>query len=315
MRYHRLGRSGLIVSQVGLGCNNLGRSLDPARSRDVIEAAVDAGITFFDTADIYGGLGGSETALGAALGKRRDQVVIATKFGLDDTDMGYGTAAGALGGRAYIRRAVEASLRRLNTDYIDLYQLHTPDPATPIAETLSALSDLVREGKVRYIGHSNFSGWQLAEAAHTAREIGAIPFVSAQNRWSLLDRAAETDLVPAALHYGVGVLPYSPLANGLLSGRVTDAADIAPTSRLAGNPAYVTREKLDRVRRLREWGAVRGRTLLEVAIGSLAAHPACGSVIAGATSAEQVRANATAADSLPSPEEAAEIRSLSQNES
>jgi len=204
MDYRALGNSGLLVSVVGLGCNNFGRRLDADQTRGVVDAALDAGVTLFDTADIYGGAGASEDFLGQALKGRRDEVVLATKFGHQTFDMGYGAAAGAKGGRAYIRRAVEESLRRLQTDYIDLYQLHTPDPATPIAETLAALSELVREGKVRYIGHSNLTGWQIAEAAHVARETGAVPFVSAQNEWSLLDRDVEQEVVPAAVHYGRG---------------------------------------------------------------------------------------------------------------
>src|ERR1700742_5061812 len=185
MRYRTLGDSGLLVSVVGLGCNNFGGRLDDARTRAVVDAAIDQGIPLLDTADMYGRDGGSELALGAALKGRRDQVVLATKFGHQAHDMGYGPAAGAKGGRKYIRLAVEKSLARLQTDYIDLYQLHTPDPLTPVDETIAALDELVTEGKVRYLGHSNLSGWQLADAAHLARA-GRTPFVSAQNRWSLL---------------------------------------------------------------------------------------------------------------------------------
>ena len=188
MRYRALGNSGLVVSVAGLGCNNFGRRLDVEATRGVVDAAIDAGITLLDTADMYGGGGRSEEILGEVLAGRRDQVVLATKFGHQGVDMGYGPAAGAKGGRAYIRRAVEHSLRRLRTDYIDLYQIHTPDPVTPIGETLAALGELVAEGKVRYIGHSNFSGWQVAEAAAAARELGTAPFISAQNHWSLLER-------------------------------------------------------------------------------------------------------------------------------
>src|SRR6266699_6740777 len=190
MRYRSLGDSGLLVSVAGLGCNNFGRRLDAEATRAVVDAAIEAGITLLDTADMYGG-GGSEELLGEVLAGRRDQVVLATKFGHRGADMGYGPAAGAKGGRGYIRRAVEQSLRRLRTDYIDLYQIHTPDPATPIAETLAALGELVAEGKVRYLGNSNFTGWQIAEAACLADRRAAVPFVSAQNHWSLLERAAE----------------------------------------------------------------------------------------------------------------------------
>lgn len=307
MRHLPLGSSGLQVSAVGLGCNNFGSRLDAAATRAVVDAALDAGVTLLDTADIYGGAGGSETHLGQALKGRRDQVVLATKFGYDGVDMGYGPAAGSRGGRGYIRRAVEESLRRLDTDHIDLYQLHSPDPATPIAETLGALTELVAEGKIRYIGHSNLSGWQLAEAAHTARESGAVPFVSAQNEWSLLQRSAERELVPAARHYGVGVLPYFPLANGLLTGKIRRGAPVPPGSRLEGRDSYLTEERLDTVEALAGIAEKYGRTLLELAIGWLSAQPGCASVIAGATSAEQVRANAAVADRPLDPELLAEI--------
>lgn len=296
MRHLPLGSSGLQVSAIGLGCNNFGGRLDARATRAVVDAALDAGITLLDTADIYGGAGGSETHLGEALKGRRDQVVLATKFGYDGVDMGYGPAAGSRAGRAYIRRAVEASLTRLQTDHIDLYQLHSPDPAVPVAETLAALTELVTEGKIRYIGHSNFSGWQLAEAAHVARETGAAPFVSAQNEWSLLQRSAERELVPAALHYGVGVLPYFPLANGLLTGKIRRGAPVPAGSRLEGRDSYLTDERLDTVEALAALADKHGRTVLELAIGWLSAQPGCASVIAGATSAEQVRANAAVAD-------------------
>nr|WSX48294.1 aldo/keto reductase [Streptomyces sp. NBC_00974] len=296
MRYLPLGSSGLQVSAIGLGCNNFGGRLDAGATRSVVDAALDAGITLLDTADIYGGRGGSETHLGEALKGRRDQVVLASKFGFDGVDMGYGPAAGSRGGRAYVRRAVEASLRRLQTDHIDLYQLHSPDQSVPVGETLAALTELVAEGKIRYLGHSNFSGWQLAEAAHVARETGAAPFVSAQNEWSLLERSAERELVPAALHYGVGVLPYFPLANGLLTGKIRRGAPVPAGSRLEGRDAYLTDERLDIVEALAALAEKHGRTVLELAIGWLSAQPGCASVIAGATSAEQVRANAAVAD-------------------
>jgi aryl-alcohol dehydrogenase-like predicted oxidoreductase len=307
MEYRTLGTSGLHVSAVGLGCNNFGTRLDADQTRAVVDAAIDAGVTLFDTADMYGGGGGSETFLGQALKGRRDEVVLATKFGHRNFDMGYGPAAGAKGGRAYVRRAVEESLRRLQTDHIDLYQLHTPDPATPIAETLTALTELVREGKVRYIGHSNFSGWQIAEAAHVAREIGAVPFISAQNEWSLLERKAEQEVVPAAIHYDLGVLPYFPLANGLLTGKVRRATGVPEGSRLASRPERVTEALIDAVERLAAWGEAHGRSVLEIGVGALAAQPGCASVIAGATTAEQVRANAAAGAWVPSPAELAEI--------
>ena len=307
MRYRPLGDSGLMVSVTGLGCNNAGRRLDLEATRAVINAALESGITLLDTSDSYGGGGGSEELLGEVLAGRRDEVVLATKFGHQDFDMGYGPAAGAKGGRGYIRRAVERSLRRLRTDYLDLYQIHTPDPVTPMAETLAALGELVAEGKVRYLGNSNFTGWQIADAAHVARAAGAVPFISAQNHWSLLERDTEAEVVPAARHFGLGVLPYFPLANGLLTGKVRKGQAQPPGSRLAGRPGYLTESKLDRVEALISWAAGRGLTVLEVAIGALAAQPGCASVIAGATSPEQVKANAAAADWIPSAADLAEL--------
>jgi len=307
MRYRPLGQSGLSVSIVGLGCNNFGSRLDVAGTRAVVDAAIDAGITLFDTSDTYGNAGGSESALGEVIGSRRDQIVLATKFGHQRTDMGYGPAAGAKGGRAYIRRAVTESLRRLRTDHIDLYQLHTPDPVTPVEETIAALDELVTEGKVRYIGHSNFSGWQLADAAHLAARNGHTPFISAQNHWSLLERETEAEVVPAAEHFGLGVLPYFPLANGLLTGKVRRGQDIPSGSRLAQRHGYVTDAKLDKVESLITWAQAHDVSILDVAIGALAAQPGCSSVIAGAMSPDQVKGNAAAGEWVPSAEELAEI--------
>src|SRR6516162_3197436 len=310
MRYGPLGQSGLLVSVVGLGCNNFGARLDVDGTRAVVDAAIDAGITLFDTSDTYGGGGGSERALGEILGSRRDQVVLATKFGGRGVDMGYGPAAGAKGGRAYIRRAVTGSLRRLRTDYIDLYQLHVPDPVTPVEETLAALHELVTEGKVRYIGHSNFSGWQLADAAHLAARDGRTPFISAHNHWSLLERQAAAEVVPAARHFGLGVLPYFPLANGLLTGKVRKGQEPPPGTRLAGRKGYLTDDKLDRVEALISWAAERDRTVLDAAVVALAAQPGCSSVIAGATSAEQVKSNAAAGDWIPTAEDLTDLNRL-----
>ena len=309
MRYRTLGNSGLLVSAVGLGCNNFGGRIDLQRTRAVVDAAIDAGITLFDTADMYGEDGGSERALGEVLAGRRDRVVLASKFGHQKADMGYGPAAGAKGGRGYIRIAVEKSLKRLRTDYLDLYQLHTPDPLTPIEETIAALGELVTEGKVRYIGHSNLSGWQLADAAH--KSAARTPFISAQNQWSMLDRGAEADVVPAAVHFGLGVLPYYPLANGLLTGKVRRGAELPDGTRIATRSHLVTEERLDTVEALVEWGAERGVSLLEIAIGGLAAQPGCASVIAGATSAEQVRANAAAGEWEPTAEDLAGLDKIS----
>ncbi len=307
MRYRPLGNSGLQVSVVGLGCNNFGRRLDVAQTRDVVDAAIDSGVTLLDTAETYGGRGRSEEILGEVLAGRRDQVVLATKFGSQGSDLGYGPAAGAKGGRAYIRRAVEHSLRRLQTDYIDLYQIHTPDPVTPIEETLTALTELVQAGLVRYIGHSNFTAVQIATAAGAARELTTAPFISAQNHWSLLDRDAELEVVPAAVQFGLGVLPYFPLANGMLTGKIRRGTPPAKGTRLADRSGYITDEKLDKVEALAGWAEERGRTILEVAIGGLAAIPGCTSVIAGATSAEQVRANAAAGEWQPTEADLAEL--------
>jgi aryl-alcohol dehydrogenase-like predicted oxidoreductase len=309
MRYRTLGDSGLLVSVVGLGCNNFGGRIDLQRTRAVVDAAIDTGITLFDTAEMYGKDGGSELALGEVLAGRRDKVVLATKFGHQKVDMGYGPAAGAKGGRGYIRLAVEKSLRRLRTDYIDLYQLHTPDPLTPIEETIAALDELVAEGKVRYIGHSNLSGWQLADAAH--KSAARTPFISAQNHWSLVDRGVEAEVVPAAVHFGLGVLPYFPLANGMLTGKVRRGRELPAGSRIATRSHLVTDEKLDTVEALIEWGAERGVSLLEIAIGGLAAQPGCASVIAGATSAEQIVANVAAGEWEPAQEELAELDKIS----
>jgi aryl-alcohol dehydrogenase-like predicted oxidoreductase len=309
MRYRSVGTSGLIVSVAGLGGNNFGRRLDVDATRAVVDAAMDAGITLIDTADSYG-TRRSEEFLGEVLAGRRDQVVLATKFGHRSADLGYGPAAGARGGRGYIMRAVEQSLRRLRTDYIDLYQIHTPDPATPIEETLAALTELVARGMVRYLGHSNFSGWQLAEAVGAARQLGTAGFVSAQNHWSLLERGTEAEVVPAARHFGLGVLPYFPLANGLLTGKVRRGVPPPEGSRLAGRLDYITDEKLDRVEALIGWAQEHGVTVLDVAVGALAAQPGCSSVIAGATSPEQVKANAQAASWIPSADELADLDRL-----
>jgi aryl-alcohol dehydrogenase-like predicted oxidoreductase len=312
MRYGTLGDSGLLVSRVGLGCNNFGGRLDVQQTRAVVDAAIDEGITLFDTAETYGGAGASELALGEVLQGRRDKIVLATKFGHQGADMGYGPAAGARGGRGYIKIAVEKSLTRLRTDYIDLYQLHTPDPVTPIEETLAALDDLVTEGKVRYLGHSNFAGWRIADAAHAALAGGRTPFISAQNHWSLLERGAEREVVPAAIHFGLGLLPYFPLANGLLTGKVRRGQGVPVGTRLAEprRAGYVTDAKLDAVEALIAWGQEQGVSILQIAIGWLAAQPGCASVIAGATSAEQVTANAAAGQWHPTDDQLAAIDKL-----
>jgi aryl-alcohol dehydrogenase-like predicted oxidoreductase len=295
MRYRRLGESGLMVSVIGLGCNNFGSRIDADRSQAVVHAALDAGITLFDTADVYGERGRSEEYLGAAVKGRRDDVVIATKFGHDMAG-GNGPDWGARGARRYIARAVESSLRRLDTDWIDLYQLHFPDPATPIEETLSALDDLVHAGKVRYLGHSNFAGWQVADAAWTARSRGLTPFVSAQNHYHLLHRDVEAELVPACQRFGLGLLPYFPLASGLLTGKYRRGAGAPPGTRLAAERFAPRLEQApwDTIEALERYASERGIGLLDVAIGGLAAQPAVASVIAGATTPEQVGANVAA---------------------
>jgi aryl-alcohol dehydrogenase-like predicted oxidoreductase len=303
MTYRRLGPSGLAVSVVGVGCNNFGRKIDLAGTKAVVDAAVEAGITLFDTADVYGDPpGASEECLGAALkaNGKRDDVVIATKFG---SPMG-GPDWGARGSRRYIVRAVEASLRRLGTDHIDLYQIHRPDEATPIAETLSALDDLVRAGKVRYIGSSNFAGWQIADAAWTAQTAGSAPFISAQNEYSLLDRGIERDVIPACGRFGVGMLPFFPLANGLLTGKYR-RDDIPAGSRLSLDrfAPYLARAPWDVIEKIEAYAQERSLSILEVAISGLAAQPAVASVIAGATTAEQVRANAAAGSWNPTDDD------------
>ncbi|HEX6499385.1 MAG TPA: aldo/keto reductase [Micromonosporaceae bacterium] len=315
MRFRRLGDSGLVVSVVGVGCNNFGRKVDVDGTVAVVDAALELGVNFFDTADIYGNpLGASEELLGEALKGRRDDVVIATKFGMDMAGSN-GPDWGARGARRYIRRAVEASLRRLRTDYIDLYQLHAPDPATPIEETLSALDDLVRAGKVRYIGSSNFAGWQVADAAWTARTAHLTPFVSAQNHYNWLHRAPESDLVPACRHFGVGLLPYFPLANGLLTGKYRRDSAAPAGARLAEDrfAHRLAAAPWDTIEALDGFARTRGISLLDIAIGGLAAKPAVASVIAGATSPEQVAANVAAAAWVPSDEDLAELDKLTQS--
>jgi aryl-alcohol dehydrogenase-like predicted oxidoreductase len=295
VRYRPLGSSGLIVSVVGLGTNNFGMRIDRQRAREVVEAALEAGITLIDTADIYGGGGDSESFIGDALEGRRDQVVLATKFGGDMSGKN-GPDWGARGSRRYVRVAVESSLRRLQTDWIDLYQFHFPDPFTPIEETLAALDELIREGKVRYVGSSNRKAWQVVEAEHLARRDGFTRFISAQNHYSLLDRGVEDELAPACVQYGIGILPYFPLAHGLLTGKYRRGHPPPEGTRLEGRPERLTDDAFDQVEALERFGQERGRTLLEVAISGLAAKPAVGSVIAGATSPDQVRANAEAGD-------------------
>lgn len=307
MRMRRLGASGLKVSEVGLGCNNFGMRIDQKETQGVVDAALDAGINFFDTADIYGGTK-SEEFLGKALGKRRGDIVLATKFGMrvgdDPRRMG--------GSRRWIMRAVEDSLTRLGTDWIDLYQLHAPDADTPIDETLRALDDLVTQGKVRYIGNSNFSGWQIADADWTSA--GATRFVSAQNQYSLLERKVEFEVLPACEHFGLGFLPFFPLASGVLSGKYRRGEKPPEGTRLAAwgarGAAALSDKNFDKVEALTGWAEARGHTILDLAFAWLLGHEVVSSVIAGATSPEQVKANAATAAWALTPEEVKEVGEL-----
>jgi len=292
--FRQLGESGLTVSTAGLGCNAFGARIDADQTSAVVSAALDAGVTLFDTADIYGSRAGeSEELLGKALGDRREDVVLATKFGMDMRGAN-GPDWGVRGSRRYIRKAVEASLRRLGTDWIDLYQMHEPDPATPIEETLAALDELVSEGKVRYVGSSNFAGWQVLDADWTARSSGLERFVSAQNKYSLYDRSAEAELVPACEQVGVGILPFFPLEYGLLTGKYRRGAAAPEGSRLESQSQRLEGADFDRIEALQHYAEKRGLSMLQVAIGGLAAQAAVASVIAGATKPEQVRANVEA---------------------
>ncbi|MFL5296426.1 MAG: aldo/keto reductase [Phenylobacterium sp.] len=307
MKLRRLGTSGLKVSEVGIGCNNFGMRIDEKATDAVVGAAIDAGITLFDTADVYGGTK-SEEFLGKALGKKRGDVILATKFGMA---VG-GDAARKGGSRRWIMRAVEDSLKRLGTDWIDLYQFHAPDPDTPIDETLRALDDLVTEGKVRYIGNSNFAGWQIADADWTAS--GGTRFVSAQNEFSLLQRRVEHEVLPACEHFGLGFLPFFPLGSGLLSGKYRRGEPPPEGTRLAAwgsrGAAALSDKNFDKVEKLAGWAQERGHTILELAFAWLLGHPVVSSVIAGATSVEQVQANAATAAWELTPEDVKEVADL-----
>ena len=307
MKKRRLGNSDLEVSLVGLGCNNFGGRIDEERSREVVHAALDHGITLLDTADTYGNRGGSETVLGRILGARRKDIVLATKFGMPMDDAGRMKGAS----RRYILSAVEASLQRLKTDWIDLYQVHKPDPGTPIEETLRALDELVRSGKVRYVGCSNYAAWQVVEAAWTARSAGTARFISCQDEYSLLVRDIEKELVPAMQSYGLGLLPYFPLASGLLTGKYRRDAALPEGSRLRNTKLFADRflsgRNWERLERLEKFCAARGRPMLELAFSWLAARPAVASIIAGATRPEQVAQNAAAVGWTLSEEDLKEL--------
>jgi aryl-alcohol dehydrogenase-like predicted oxidoreductase len=318
MTYRQLGDSGLTVSTVGIGCNNMGRRLDKDATQAVVEAALDIGINFFDTSDTYGSEpGASEDVLGQALQAgqgRRDNVVLATKFG---KPMGGATLPDyeARGSRRYVRASVEKSLRRLRTDYIDLYQMHEPDARTPIEETLDALDELVREGKVRYIGSSQFAGWQIVDADWTARTSGTARFISTQSEYSLLERDIEGEIVPACEHVGVGILPFFPLSSGLLTGKYH--RDQAPPDggRLSESryASVLANANWEAIEVLRAFADARGIAMLDVAIGGLAAQPAVGSVIAGAMTPEQVRSNARAGLWEPTAQDLVEIDEITSS--
>jgi aryl-alcohol dehydrogenase-like predicted oxidoreductase len=312
MQIRNLGGSGLRVSAVGLGCNNFGQRIDLEASRKVIHRAIDLGITLFDTADIYSNMGGSENVLGAVLGDRRKDIVLATKYSKPMAEDG--TRQGA--SRRYIFNAVEASLKRLKTDYIDLYQQHDYDPLTPIEETLRALDDLVREGKVRYIGNSNFPAWRVAEAEYVARAINVGRFVSCQDEYSLVVRDIEKDLLPAAQEYNLGLLPFFPLASGLLTGKYKRGEAAPDNTRFGKVPRlrdrYVTPRNEEIVEKLQAFASARGHSMLELAFSWLAARPQVASVIAGATRVEQVEQNVKAIAWNLSAEEMAEIDRITQ---
>jgi len=312
IEYRTLGDSGLIVSTIGLGCNNFGRAGTATETQEgtdaLIDAAIDAGVTFFDTADIYGKERGlSETLMGASLQGKRDRIVLATKFGHDMAGVN-GPDWGVRGSRRYIRLAVESSLRRLRTDWIDLYQLHQPDGVTPIEETLQTLDDLIAEGKIRYIGHSNLAGWQIAEAEFTARLAGHPRFVSAQNEYSLLVRGAEREVLPAVNAYGLGFLPFFPLYNGLLTGKFSRSGGPADSRIMMLRKHLLDGAPWEAIEAYQAFCDERGVSMLEATFAWLLAQPGLTSVIAGATRPEQIVANAEAATAwTPTAEDLATI--------
>jgi aryl-alcohol dehydrogenase-like predicted oxidoreductase len=306
MEIRNLGRSGLKVSLVGLGCNNFGGRADVEASRKVLRKALDSGITLFDTADTYGNRGGSETIMGDYLGSERKNIVLASKFGWQMDDAGVMKG----GSRRYIIQALQDSLKRLKTDYLDLYQFHRPDPETPVEETLRTMNDLIRQGMVRYIGCSNMPAWQVADAQWTAKSLGLEGFTSCQDEYSLLVRKVEPELLPAIRHFGLGLLPYFPLASGLLSGKyhkgaMPEGARLTKSQQLAEQ--YMTEQNLATVDRLKAFAEARGHSLLELAFSWLAANPSVSSVIAGATKPEQVEQNAAAVGWKLSAQELAEV--------
>jgi len=313
MTQRNLGNSGLLVSTVGLGCNNFGMRIDQEASVKVIDRAIEQGITLFDTADIYGNAGGSETIIGETLGSRRKDIVLATKFGMQLDDAGKLKGAS----RRYIVSAVEASLKRLQTDYIDLYQLHAPDELTPMEETLRALDDLVTQGKVRYIGCSNVPAWQVADAQWISKELGKNRFISCQDEYSLLMRSAEKELMPAARQFGMGLLPYFPLASGLLTGKYK--RDLIPegtrfASAQRARDRYMTERNWAIVEQLESFVQSRGKGLLDLAISWLLAQSPVSSVIAGATKPEQIDQNIAAGTWILSQDELDEVAKITAPE-
>ena len=311
MEYRNLGSSGLRVSLIGLGCNNFGMRLDLEQTRAVVDRAFDLGITLFDTADMYGGRGGSETQLGKILGHRRKDIVLASKFGMAMSDDG--TKIGA--SRRYIMSAVEDSLRRLKTDWIDLYQLHQPDPLTPLDETMQALDDLVTQGKIRYIGCSNLPSWQVVESQWISKSMGLNRFVSCQDEYNILNRNVEAELIPAMQKYGCGLLPYFPLASGLLTGKYK-RTEMPEGARLTDMPTfanriYLTDENFDIVDNLNKFAHKTGHSILELAFGWMASRPTIASIIAGATKPEQIDANVAAVNWVLSQSEIDEVNKIS----
>ena len=311
MEYRNLGSSGLRVSLVGLGCNNFGMRLDLEQTRAVVDRAFDLGITLFDTADMYGGRGGSETQLGKILGHRRKDIVLASKFGMAMSDDG--TKIGA--SRRYIISAVEDSLRRLKTDWIDLYQLHQPDPLTPLDETMQALDDLVTQGKIRYIGCSNLPSWQVVESQWISKSMGLNRFISCQDEYNILNRNVEAELIPAMQKYGCGLLPYFPLASGLLTGKYK-RTEMPEGARLTDMPTfanriYLTDENFDIVDNLNKFANKTGHSILELAFGWMASRPTTASIIAGATKPEQIDANVAAVNWVLSQSEIDEVDKIS----
>ena len=311
MEYRNLGSSGLRVSLVGLGCNNFGMRLELEQTRAVVDRAFDLGITLFDTADMYGGRGGSETQLGKILGHRRKDIVLASKFGMAMSDDG--TKIGA--SRRYIMSAVEDSLRRLKTDWIDLYQLHQPDPLTPLDETMQALDDLVTQGKIRYIGCSNLPSWQVVESQWVSKTMGLNRFVSCQDEYNILNRNVEAELIPAMQKYGCGLLPYFPLASGLLTGKYK-RTEMPEGARLTDMPTfanriYLTDENFDIVDNLNKFAKKTGHSILELAFGWMASRPTTASIIAGATKPEQIEANVAAVNWVLSQSEIDEVDKIS----